>query len=67
MEGVAQYPVDKWICAGDPTFTNEKWAMICMMIAEKGKELATPQGFNAQDREVFEKMFTVSTVMNQTG
>ena len=36
MEGVAKYPLDAWILAGNPCFTNEKWAMMCLLIAEKG-------------------------------
>ena len=43
MEGVAQYPIDKWICAGNPTFTNEKWAMICLLIAEKERTWPLPK------------------------
>ena len=67
MEGVAHYPIDQWMLAGNPTFTNEKWAMMCLMIAEKGKELASSRGLNDRDLEVFDKMFTVSTEMKETG
>ena len=64
MEGVAKYPLDAWLTAGNPCFTNEKWAMMCLLIAEKGKEMET---FTVEDSEVFEKLFTISTTMKESG
>ena len=63
MEGVAKYPMDAWVAAGDPCFTTEKWAMMCMMIAEIGKEMTD---VTVQDIQVFERLFTVSTSMQRT-
>ena len=60
MDGVAQYPLDAWIGAGNPCFTTEKWCMMCLLLAEKGREV---QGASARDVEVFEKLFTVATTL----
>ena len=67
MEGVAKYPLDAWIKSGAPEFTNEKWAMICILLAERGKGATQSGAFSNQDAEVFEKLFTVATTMKNTG
>ena len=58
MEGVARYPLDAWIDAGNPCFTEEKWAMMCLHLAEVGTNL---KGISAEDVRVFENLFTVSS------
>ena len=58
MDGVAKYPLNEWISAGNPCFTTEKWAMMCMLLAELGPQV---EGISAQDLEVFDKLFTVAT------
>ena len=66
MEGVAKYPLDAWIASGAPEFTKEKWAMICILLAERGKGAAQPGGFSYEDKEVFERLFTVASAMKTT-
>ena len=63
MEGVAKYPLDAWIDSGAPCFTAEKWAMICILIAERGIGATQSQGFSIEDKEVFEKLFTTASTM----
>ena len=60
MEGVAIYPLDAWIKAGNLCFTTEKWAMMCMLIAENGARM---ENVTYDDIRVFEELFTVSTGM----
>ena len=67
MSGVAKYPLDAWIAAGDPCFTSEKWAMLCLMIAEKGMDASNEKMFSPQDRDVFERLFAVASQMKATG
>ena len=67
MEGVAKYPIDAWVAAGNPCFTKEKWALMCILIAERGKEAAGEYGFPFQDKEVFEKLFTTASTMKDSG
>ena len=66
MEGVAKYPLDAWIDSGAPEFTNEKWAMICILIAERGIGATQSHGFSLEDKEVFEKLFTVASTMKES-
>ena len=61
MEGVAKYPLDAWITAGAPEFTSEKWAMICILLAERGKGAEQARSFSMVDAEVFDKLFAVAT------
>ena len=61
MDGVARYPLDAWEAAGNLCLTNEKWAMICLLIAERGIEMTSTDCLNRADAEVFEKLFTIST------
>ena len=35
MKGIAKYPLDQWLDEEAPCFTREKWAMICLLIAER--------------------------------
>ena len=65
MEGVARYPLDAWLTAGNPCFTVDKWAMVCMCIAERGMDMGANEMFNKEDSEVFEKLFTVSSAMTR--
>ena len=67
MEGVAKYPLDAWIDSGAPEFTNEKWAMICILIAERGIGATQILGFPLEDKEVFEKLFSTATMMKNSG
>ena len=67
MEGVAKYPLDQWISSGAPCFTNEKWAMICILLAERGKGATQSQGFSIEDKEVFEKLFSTASTMKESG
>ena len=60
MDGVAKYPLDAWIAAGNPCFTTEKWAMMCLLLAEMGPQI---QGISARDLEVFEGLFTAATTL----
>ncbi len=60
MEGIARYPLDAWEDAGNPCFTEEKWAMMCLHLAEVGTNL---KGISAEDVRVFENLFTVSSSM----
>ena len=63
MEGVAKYPLDAWISSAAPSFTTEKWAMMCLLLAEKG--LDATKGFSTEDQEVFEKLFTTASSMQR--
>ena len=65
MEGVAKYPLDAWISSGAPEFTTEKWAMICILLAERGKGAVQAQGFSMMDAEVFDKLFTVASALKE--
>ena len=56
MEGVAKYPLDAWIESSAPCFTNEKSAMICILIAARGIGATQSQGFSIEDKDVFEKL-----------
>ena len=68
MQGVAHYPLDAWNKAGDQCFTKEKWALMCLAIAETGLDLTTNSRYFTQaDVEVFENLFTVSTKMKESG
>ena len=58
MEGIAKYPLDAWIKAGNPCFTEEKWAMMCMMLAAVSTDL---KGIPKEDAMAFESLFTVSS------
>ena len=60
MEGVAKYPIDAWITSGAPSFTTERWAMICMLLAERGLEESKNLELPNEDREVFEKLFAAA-------
>ena len=66
MEGVAKYPLDAWTNSGAPEFTNEKWCMICILLAERGKGATQAGTFSNEDAEVFDKLFTVATTMKET-
>ena len=63
MEGVAKYPVDAWLDSGAPSFTTERWAMICMLLAERGLEEAKNTELPPEDREVFEKLFAAADTL----
>ena len=65
MDGVAKYPLDAWIDSGAPCFTNEKWAMICILIADRGIGATQSSGFSIEDKEVFEKLFAAATMMKE--
>ena len=65
MEGVAKYPLDSWINTGAPCFTTEKWAMICILIADRGIGATQAFTFSNEDKEVFDKLFTVATSMEE--
>ena len=67
MEGVAKYPLDAWIDSGAPEFTNEKWAMICILIAERGIGATQSHGFSIEDKEVFEKLFATASKLKESG
>ena len=64
MQGIAKYPLDAWIAAGNPCFTSEKWAMMCLLLAEKGREC---QELSAQDVKIFEELFLVSSTLQTAG
>ena len=66
MAGVARYPVDAWIAADAPTFTNERWAMICLLIAERARQPSLAHSFSLQDMEVFDRMFDTASMMQTT-
>ena len=66
MEGVAKYPLDAWTNSGAPEFTNEKWCMICILLAERGKGATQSGTFSNEDAEVFDKLFTVANTMKET-
>ena len=66
MDGVAKYPLDAWISSGAPEFTSEKWAMICLLIAERGIGAQQAADFSAQDKEVFEKLFAAASAIKDT-
>ena len=59
MEGIARYPLDAWITAGNPCFTKEMWAKICLVLVERA--LGSQADLSEQDAAVFEMLFTVST------
>ena len=62
MEGIARYPVDAWIKAGDPCFTSEMWAKICIVLAERALISPASQArLSNEDADVFERLLTVST------
>ena len=65
MEGVAKYPLDAWIASCAPSFTTEKWARMCICLAEKGTDVT--KGFSVEDREVFEKLLTTASAMEASG
>ena len=60
MEGIAKYPLDAWEKAGNPCFTSEKWAMLCMRLADVGKN---DGDMTEEDEAVFKNLFTVSSTM----
>ena len=66
MDGVAKYPLDAWISSGAPEFTSEKWAMICLLIAERGIGPQQAGTFSNQDTEVFERLFSAASAMKNT-
>ena len=51
MDGVAKYPLDAWIEAGAPEFATEKWAMICILLAERGIGATQSSGFSMEDKD----------------
>ena len=67
MDGIAQYPVDAWINANAPCFTSEKWAMICLLIAERAMGPTQAAGFSNEDMEVFKKLFSAASRIKETG
>ena len=67
MEGIAKYPLDAWAAAGNPCFTNEKWAMICMMLAEMGQKAVETGEFPPADAEVFGELFVTASTMKESG
>ena len=60
MAGVAKYPIDAWEAEKNPCFTSEKWAMICMMMAEKGLGQG---GITSEEYNAFQDLFNVSSHM----
>ena len=66
MDGVAKYPLYAWTTSGAPEFTNEKWCMICILLAERGKGATQSGTFSNDDAEVFDKLFTVANTMKET-
>ena len=65
MEGVAKYPLDAWTSSGAPEFTNEKWCMICLLLAERGRGPTQAGTLSNEDTEVFDKLFAVATTMKE--
>ena len=65
MEGIAKYPLDQWNNSGAPCFTTEKLAMICMLLAERGKGATQSQAFSNEDKEVFEKLFAAASKIKE--
>ena len=63
LEGIAKYPIDAWVTAGHPSFTTQRWGMICMALAEHALGL---DDLSAKDQAVFEALFTVSTSLAPT-
>ena len=66
MEGVAKYPLDAWSNSGAPEFTNEKWCMICILLAERCRGAQQAGTFSNEDAEVFDRLFTVATNMKES-
>lgn len=62
MVGVARYPLDAWAAVGNPCFTSEKWAMICMLMAEKGLKV-TKEGITPEEYNALQELFSVSSKM----
>ena len=60
MAGIAKYPIDAWEVMGNPCFTSEKWAMICMIMAEKGQR---QEGLTEEERTALQDLFLVSNSM----
>ena len=63
VEVVAKFPIDAWVTAGHPSFTTQRWGMICMALAEQALAF---DDLSAKDREVFEALFNVSTSLAPT-
>ena len=63
VEVVARFPIDAWVTAGHPSFTTQRWGMICMAIAEQALAF---DDLAAKDREVFEALFNVSKSLAPT-
>ena len=63
LDGIAKYPVDAWVKRGNPSFTTERWGMICMALAERALGF---DDLSEKDRNVFEALFTVSTSLAPT-
>ena len=66
LKGVAKYPLDAWIASGAPEFTCEKWCMICLLLAERGKGASQAGTVSSNDAEVFDKLFAVADKMKET-
>ena len=66
LKGVAKYPLDAWIDSGAPEFTVEKWCMICLLLAERGRGAIQAGTVSSNDAEVFEKLFVVADKMEKT-
>ena len=62
MEGIAKYPLDAWIRSGAPCFTTERWALMCLALAEKGLD-STKSDFSPEDMRVFDQLFTTASAM----
>ena len=67
MDGIAKYPLDAWTRAEAPCFTSEKWAMICLLIAERAMGPKQAAGFSNEDNEVFQKLFSAASRIKETG
>lgn len=63
MEGVAKYPLDAWAKADAPCFTTEKWAVMCLLLAEAGRDPTKIHGISREDQEVFERLFDIASSM----
>eukprot|EP00975_Prorocentrum_lima_P026152 5496808-Prorocentrum_lima.AAC.1 len=38
MYGIAKYPIDRWMAAGQPMITTKGWVKLCMKIASRDLE-----------------------------
>jgi hypothetical protein len=58
LKGVAKYPIDAWKLAGNPVFTQEAWAKLCLLIAENGQRLNC---LDDSEKLAYDELFTTSS------